>query len=70
MLGGDIYEINNTITKLVSIYADEIQGTRCKYYENITSNIQDKKIYYVTLSNNNWNYRRYRRYTTNWRYRS
>ena len=42
MLGRDIYERNNTITGLDSIYADIIQGNPVEYFENITSNIQSQ----------------------------
>ena len=32
IIGSDIYERNNTITGLVSIYADDIHGTRGEYF--------------------------------------
>ena len=45
MLGGDLYERNNTIPGLVSIYADEIYGNPAEYFENIRTNIQDQLDY-------------------------
>ena len=40
MLGGDIYELDNTITGLNTIWADTIQGTPADYFSNVRSNIQ------------------------------
>ena len=42
MRGGDIYIRNNTITGLLSIYADEIQSNPAEYFENRASNIQSQ----------------------------
>jgi hypothetical protein len=40
MLGGDIYELDNTITGLNTVWADTIQGTPADYFSNVRSNIQ------------------------------
>ena len=40
MLGGDIYELDNTITGLNTIWADTIQGTPAEYFSNVRSNLQ------------------------------
>ena len=49
MLGGDIYELDNTITGLNTIWADTIQGTPADYFSDVRSNIQTQ------IDNINWN---------------
>ena len=40
MLGGNIYELDNTITGLNTIWADSIQGVPAEYYSTVRSDIQ------------------------------
>ena len=40
MLGNDAYELDNTITGLNSVWADQIQGVPAEYFTNVRSNLQ------------------------------